>query len=57
MAKKKPIKLKLGASLQLQMKFQCSVMTIWRACHYNSDTPKENEIRQYIKDNNLQKRF
>lgn len=35
----------------------CSQMTVWRACHWNADTLKENEVREYIFTNKLNKRF
>lgn len=57
MAKRKPIKLKKGVTLQIISACQCSQMTVWRAVHWNADTEKENEVRDYIFANNLNKRF
>ena len=57
MAKRKPIKLRVGVMPQIIAACQCSTMSVWRACHWNADTLKENEIRQYIFDNKLNKRF
>ena len=51
MAKRKPIKLKVGVMPQII----AATMSVWRACHWNADTLKENEIRQYIFDNKLNK--
>lgn len=57
MAKRKPIKLRLGVMPQIIAACQCSQMSVWRACNWNADTPKENEIREYIFTNKLNKRF
>jgi hypothetical protein len=57
MAKRKPIKLKVGVMPQIIAACYCSQMTVWRACHWNADTLKENEVREYIFTNKLNKRF
>lgn len=57
MAKRKPIKLRKGVTPQIIGACQCSQMTVWRAVHWNADTEKENEVREYIFANNLNKRF
>ena len=57
MAKRKPIKLKVGVMPQIIAACNCSHMSVWRACHWNADTLKENEVREYIFTNKLNKRF
>lgn len=57
MAKRKQIKLRRLALRQIMEACHCSNVSVWRACTWNADTPKENEIREYIFANKLNKRF
>lgn len=58
MPKRKPIILKVGAQKLVAEACNCSIMTVWRAQHWNADTFKENEIRDYINNNKyLLKKF
>lgn len=57
MAKRKQIKLRRLALRQIMEACHCSNVSVWRACTWNADTPKENEIREFIFANKLNKRF